>query len=267
MDVLDYWSIKNFEISSFSYPLKDRINKSYRTSGGDNSGLCLYTYNELGFRGDSITKNGFKVMSFGCSHTEGVGVNDHETWPSRVCQMIPDSVNHNFGTGGRSNDFIARTLLTFFDLIKPDLVLILYTYPHRREYYDSNGGINPYSPIKPWGFFKETEEGTKICENLILSQNDNEDLINWYKNHQLIKIFLENKGCNWIWDNSHVKTNYVDSNKFNGGFDEKFMDLGADKKHSGPLHHLNYSYKLIRHILKEHPEYLPPNSGYKKSIL
>jgi hypothetical protein len=51
-----YWNPETFEISSYKYSLKERVNKRYSTSGGDNTKLCTYTYNELGFRGDSIKK-------------------------------------------------------------------------------------------------------------------------------------------------------------------------------------------------------------------
>ena len=135
MKSLQYWNPEGFEISSFQFNLDGRKNKTYNTSGTDNTGLCTYTYNELGFRGDSIKKEGFKVMSIGCSNTEGVGVNDVDTWPSQFTSHISNGVNMNFGTGGRSNDFISRCLLTYYDLIKPDLVLIMYTSASRREIY------------------------------------------------------------------------------------------------------------------------------------
>ena len=124
MNPLKYWNSEGFEISSFKFKLDERKNKIFKTSGSDNTGLCTYTYNELGFRGDSIKKEGFKVMSFGCSNTEGVAVNDNETWPAQFTSLIPNGVNFNFGTGGRSNDFICRCLMSYYELIKPDLVLI-----------------------------------------------------------------------------------------------------------------------------------------------
>jgi hypothetical protein len=79
---LKFWTADGFEISSYKWGISERINSTYNYSGGDNTGKCSYTYNELGFRGDSIHKNGFKIMSIGCSNTEGVGVNYHDTWPA-----------------------------------------------------------------------------------------------------------------------------------------------------------------------------------------
>ena len=123
MKSLKYWTPNGFILSSHSSSLLERANKKYKACGGDNTGLCTYTYNELGFRGDNIHKNGFKIMSLGCSITEGIGVNDDETWPAQFCKLVPNSVNLNFGAAGKSNDFITRCLITYFDLIKPNLIL------------------------------------------------------------------------------------------------------------------------------------------------
>ena len=269
MNLLKYWTVDDFEISSHSYNLNSRKNKSYRTSGSDNSGKCLYTYNELGYRGDSIKKDGFKIMSLGCSLTEGVGVMDNQTWPSIVSQMVPNGVNLNFGTGGRSNDFISRAILTYFDLIKPDLILILYTYPNRREYFSSDGGIHPFSGAASWGYFSEEKEGKLIYENLVLSQNKFEDEVNWFKNHLIIKHFLENRKCNWVWDNSLIETTYTDENMFSGEFGRKYLDLGADGLHPGKNHHFNYAMKIFNNIIKNRPGYFPKGSEnyYKKSLI
>ena len=61
MKTPQYWSPESFEISTYKFPLKDRVNKTYTTSGSDETNLCTYTYNELGFRGDSVKKEGFKT--------------------------------------------------------------------------------------------------------------------------------------------------------------------------------------------------------------
>jgi len=243
MNVLRYWTSDEFEISSYKWKLEDRKNTIHTTSGSDNSGLCTYTYNELGFRGDSINKKGFKVMSLGCSLTEGVGVNDNETWPAQFCSHIPNSVNFNFGTGGRSNDFITRCLLSFFDLIKPDLVLVLYTYKHRREIYTNTNGVEPYIPGKSWGYLEETLEGRNIQQLKDGLGNDNEDFINWYKNHLLITNFLQCKNVPFVWNGSLAEIEYTDTNKFDYDY-TSFLDLGKDNSHPGSEHNKIYSQNL-----------------------
>ena len=171
MKPLEYWTPEEFEISSFLFNLNERKGKTYKTSGTDNTGRCSYSYNELGFRGDSIKKNGFKIMSLGCSNTEGVGVNYSDTWPAQFSYLIPNGVNFNFGTGGRSNDFICRCLLTYYDIIKPDLVLIMYPSPLRREIYTENDGIEPFMPTARWGWLETTEQGREVQNHLVSLQN------------------------------------------------------------------------------------------------
>lgn len=243
MKPFEYWTLDGFEISSYKYSLKERVNQTYTKSGSDNTNKCTYTYNELGFRGDSITKEGFKVMSIGCSLTEGVGINDNETWPAQFSKLIPNAVNMNFGTAGRSNDFICRCLMSYYDLIKPDLVLIMYTYPHRKEFYTNDGGIEPFIPGLKWGYMEETNTGEVVQSGLSQIQNDNEDLINWYKNHQLIKLFLESKKCNWSWNGSFLNTEYLDNFRFDGDYNN-FIDVGVDGTHPGPKHNALYSKQL-----------------------
>jgi hypothetical protein len=268
MKTLKYWSPEGFEITSFQFKLTQRKNRTYQTSCTDNTKLCSYTHNELGFRGDSIKKEGFKVMSIGCSNTEGVGVNDNETWPHGFAKYIPNGVDLNFGTGGKSNDFISRCLLTYYDLVKPDLVLIMYTNPQRREIYTKNNEVESFMPTTSWGWLKETAEGREVQNNLLSLQNENEDFINWYKNHLLIKYFLESKKCNWIWNGwFRIPIEYEEFNRFDGDYKIN-LDLGVDNMHPGPIHNYQYSIRLFEHIKTNFRNYLTENiTKIKKNLI
>lgn len=254
---LKYWTPEGFEISSYKWNLSDKVNKSYQTSGSDNTRLCTYTYNELGFRGDSIHKDGFKIMSIGDSNTEGVGVNNDETWPAQFSKLISDGVNHNLGMGGRSNDYIARCLITYYDFIKPDLVLIMYTSPQRRELYTKDGGLEPFMITSQWGYMEETEEGREVQQSLTTIQNDYEDFMNWYKNHLLIKYFLESKKCNWLWNGwMGIPEKYTEFNRFDGAYGT-FIDDAVDNIHPGPKHNQKYSQRLMNYIYSNFRGYVP----------
>jgi hypothetical protein len=267
MNPLKYWTTNEFEVSSYKWNLSERKNKVFKQSGTDTSELCTYTYNEVGFRCDSFTKAGFKIMSIGCSLTEGVGVNDNETWPYQFANYIPNAVNLNLGTGGRSNDFITRCLLTYYDLIKPDLVLIMYTNPQRREVYTNDNGIEPFMPTARWGWLETTEQGREVQNHLVSLQNENADFINWYKNHLLIKYFLETKKCNWLWNgNFGISKDYDEFNRFDGEY-ENHLDKGTDGSHPGPIHNYHYSIKLFEHIKSKFRDYLPENIGEVKRSL
>jgi len=248
MKALEYWNPAGFEISSFRNNLSERVNQTYKGSGSDITGNCTYTYNELGFRGASIKKEGFKVMSLGCSITEGVGVNDNETWSHQLCKLIPNGVDLNFGCGGRSNDYITRCLMTYYDLVKPDLVLIMYTESHRREFYTNEGGIEPFHH-KSWGYFKETENGVNEHNAHLTLLNKSNNFINWYKNHTLIKLFLESKKCNWVWNGWYATNDYNDNNRFDGDYSAPFVDNGVDGAHPGYIHNKKYSKKLYTYLV------------------
>jgi hypothetical protein len=254
MNPLKYWSPESFEISSFRWGIVERRNKTYKWSGSDQTGLCSYSYNELGFRADSIYKEGFKVMSIGCSNTEGVGVNIEETWPAQFCDLIGNAVNINLSVGGRSNDFIARVLLTYYDFFKPDLVLIMYTESHRKEFFTKDGNIEPFHHI-PWGYFSETEEGKEEHNALLTILNKENNYQNWLKNHFLITYFLETKKANWLWDGWFATDRYTDERRYNGDF-YPHIDFGVDGKHPGPNTHQKYAKNIYKYIQTNFPQYL-----------
>jgi hypothetical protein len=265
--ILKHWNFENFDVSGYDRDsLKMRKFLKTKTASNDKSGICTYTYNELGFRGDSIYKDGFKVMSIGCSYTECIGVNDDETFPYYFSKLITNGVDLNFGFGGRSNDYISRCLLTFFDVVNPNLVIITYTHSHRREYYTDTNTVEPFMPTSVWDYMEENQTGKNIHRNMVELQNDNEDTINWYKNHLLIKYFLESKKCNWIWTGPDTPKEYTDLNKFNGDF-EKLEDFAVDGIHAGPKTNKSYAHNLFNYILKNYSNFLPKELDKLAKIL
>jgi hypothetical protein len=242
MESLEFWKPKGFDIASYKWLLEERKNKEILGNGSD-TGTCYYTFNELGFRGDSPKKKGLKIMSVGCSHTEGIGVHDRQTWSHYLSRMIPNGVDLNLGISGRSNDYIARSILTWVNELKPSIVLVMYTYPHRREFYRDNGDVEPYHP-NPWGYFDEEKEGRMIWANKIASSNDEEDFINWYKNHQLITYYLKSKQIPFIWNGTFVGTNYTDESRFDGNY-PNFTDSHT---HATALQNEEYAKNLYKYI-------------------
>lgn len=237
MDILKYWNKDTFDITGFKWFLSERKNKSFTTSGSDNTTHNLYTYNELGFRGDSLPLVGKKLMAVGCSHTEGIGVNDDQTWPYYLSKLLNYS-HINFGFTGRSNDYISRCILTFAEEIKPDLICIMYSYPERREYYTRGDGVEPYHP-NPWGWFDENE---KEFSSMVSLSNPNNDFINWYKNHLLITNYLQNQNIPFIWNGSFLNTDYTDDFRFDGNYS---IEYGT---HANPEQNKSYAEGLFNFI-------------------
>jgi hypothetical protein len=135
----------------------------------------------------------------------------------------------------------------------------MYTSPHRREIYTKDGGLEPFMITSQWGYTEETEDGRELQNNLTAIQNDYEDFMNWYKNHLLIKFFLETKKCNWLWNGwMEIPDTYSEFNRFDGQYGT-FLDFGVDGTHPGPSHNRNYSKGLFHHINNNFKGYLPIN--------
>ena len=62
MESLKFWKPKGFDIASYKWLLEERKNKEILGNGSD-TGTCYYTFNELGFRGDSPKKKGLKIVA------------------------------------------------------------------------------------------------------------------------------------------------------------------------------------------------------------
>ena len=242
MKSLKYWNTEEFDIASYKWSIKERVDKELLGNGSD-PGNCYYSFNELGFRGDSPKKNGIRIMSVGCSHTEGISVHNQQTWSHILSRKIQNGVDLNLGISGRSNDYIARTILTWTDYLKPSLVLVMYTYPHRREYYRETGEIEPFHPI-PWGYFDEDMQGRKKWANILEINNDEENFMNWYKNHQLITYYLKSKDIPFIWNGTFVGTQYTDENRFDGNY----PNLPDEHMQATESENSAYATELYKHI-------------------
>jgi hypothetical protein len=256
MNSLRFWKKSGFDVGTYDWKLENRRNKTTNISGSDNSQTNTYTYNELGFRGDSIYKNGFRIMSVGCSHTEGVGVNDDQSWPHYFSQLVNNGVDLNAGFGGRSNDYIARCIITMVDTFRPQLVNIMYTYPSRKEYYRYNGDLEPFH-MNPWGYFADDIEGKEEYKAIARITHDENDLINWYKNHLLITNFLKARNIAYTWNGCFLMDEVVtDANRFDGDYGN-FREFSIDGKHATAEHNQKYAQKLYNFILKNEIIELP----------
>jgi len=216
------------------WPLRDRINKSYNTSGSDNTGVNTYSYNEIGYRGDSINDN-IDILAIGCSHTEGIGVSDNETWPYFVAKEL-NCKHINLGYTGRSNDYIARVTALYVRQFNPKVVTVMYTYPSRREFW-TEYGPQPYT-INPWGYFKDHPEKYKSFTQLNTLENN---IQNFIKNHLIVQLACQAAGSKLVWNGSFLDFDYSDSTRFDG-------DYYIEDRHATSEENKVYSSKLVGYL-------------------
>ena len=92
-----------------------------------------YSYNNRGFR-DTDWPVDLKesIWCIGDSFTVGLGQPWSHTWPQRL-QAKTNTRTINVSLDGASNDWIARKTLDLIDNVSPDIIVIQWSFIHRRE--------------------------------------------------------------------------------------------------------------------------------------
>jgi len=133
--------------------LPSRINQHWQFSGMDQLSLCLdknhflryphsidYCYNSRGFRGaewpNSVAELQSAIWCIGDSFTLGLGSPLSHTWPFRL-SIIKNRVTINVSMDGASNEWIAKVAERIATTVKPQHMVIMWSYTHRREKSDT----------------------------------------------------------------------------------------------------------------------------------
>lgn len=158
----DYFNLEcnTMGLDSLEHCFDKKHYKSYPKS-------VVYKFNSLGYR-TSETINGNEILAVGDSFTLGLGVNVEDTWPEQLSRMLNYPVL-NFSLNGASNDWIARRSTELLNFFKPKLLIVHYSFSHRRE-----------RPQPTWHDNERTE-----CEPIY---SESENFENWKKNFETISL-------------------------------------------------------------------------------
>jgi hypothetical protein len=130
--------------------LPSRVNQCWTESGIDSLKDCYnkkhfksyphpieYSYNSRGYRDDEwpidLTELQNSVWCIGDSFTVGIGSPLKHTW-TRILQQRTDQQVINVSMDGASNNWIARKAVEVLQRIKPKIIILHWSYTHRREY-------------------------------------------------------------------------------------------------------------------------------------
>jgi hypothetical protein len=130
--------------------LRRQVNQQWQYTGMDSLEYCLdknyfnsyphtveYKYNSRGFRDQEwptdIIELKQAVWCVGDSFTVGIGSPVEHTWPYQVSQQLGKRTI-NISMDGASNEWIARKVLQIQETISPELIIIQWSYTHRREH-------------------------------------------------------------------------------------------------------------------------------------
>lgn len=186
-----------------------------------------YTFNEYGFRSDSFEeRSDINILTCGCSHTVGVGVNQQEAWPFMLKKLIQKHTGKtvkvwNLATSGASPDYVVRSVFKTIDILNPDYVCIFWPPITRLETPDSLlHSIVNQNFIKNKDFPKQFVNGMWLQDYLFT------------KNDEFLKSFCKS-------NNVHLVTNTVNKSVVENIERDYFPadSSGRDGLHPGPEWH------------------------------
>src|ERR1035437_5443933 len=172
---------------------------------------CItYDINSFGYRTkefDQINKDAFQILVCGCSQTFGMGLRIEMRYGEQLKELIQQKYNLqeieiiNLGIGGRSIDFVVRTIFQSIFVLNPDYVFCLLPDLIRREYISYNN--NEIFP-KHFGIWVRKEDGFSDISNEDFSiamttlMSDEWDFFSFIKNISFLEFIL--KDYQWSWD-------------------------------------------------------------------
>jgi len=201
-----------------------------------------YSFNKWGYRADEFEEidDSFGVVTIGCSHSFGWGVDTDKTYSAIFCKLLSENFpklkvkNWNLSLPSKSNDYISRTALNFMPFLKPKIVLVCFTGIYRREYYDLDGNCLDYllgRTIKENDHLicreKHTswmEENCGIYDHLKELTSVHDSNMNFFKNYKLIELTVQQLKIKWafstIEENQWIIKNDIDKSCYLGQWDK-----------------------------------------------
>lgn len=248
------------EIPFNAIPVTEDVEKKYLNRHG-------YACEDFGPRGV------INVLALGCSWTQG----DVKTgsFPEYAAAHLSERLgvpvkSWNLGLGGRSSDYMSRTLLCTLDYLKPDIVLLNFPTLDRREFFRNDGRKLKYQI--EW-MLEEKHNGSHwqqlgaVDRNLVKHLNElvspYDDAVNFLKNFKLMELLLDSRKVMWAFSTVPVPSTvdtlkelmsmgWISSEHYLGGSFEIFDFLSEADHHPGKESHRTHGIRLANHILERY---------------
>jgi hypothetical protein len=158
-----------------------------------------------------------------------------------------------------SNDFISRLIYSTVPVLKPDLVVIYWTYVSRRDLYADDG--NTLSFAQHWSEmsvqYPEKYHGLLTSQQALNNWRANAN--NFLRNYLFVKYFLQTHSIPYVWSleshewykNKHHYFDQFDHDRYvNCGLENYCTDFSRDQMHPGRKSIDVISKRLFYHYCK-----------------
>ncbi len=192
-----------------------------------------YTLNSLGYRCaefDTIDWSN-SILCFGCSHTFGVGVSDHDTWPAHLSRLL-NVPTVNLGIAGSSIQLNWATTVRLLTAgIRPRAVVYYWPDANRSCEFEPDG------KICNWGVWREPV----ISPDKRRGYLGTAWMLNAQHNRTMAQLYIDSIA--WSCPTLH----YTWSSQLNIPTATHMIkiDTARDMMHPGPL-----SQKAFAHVIK-----------------
>lgn len=139
---------------------------------GENAVPVSYRYNSEGFRDEEFDRTPAGI-ALGCSHTQGIGVDEQSTWPVQLSQLLGKKV-WNLGIGGAALDTCFRVLEYWIQRLDVEFVVCCVPGVARYEVFRQGWqNVLPAMPVYPEWLEQYQKNWITFEENGELNQRKN----------------------------------------------------------------------------------------------
>jgi hypothetical protein len=171
-----------------------------------------YRFNAQGYRCAEFDAprddSSVTVVALGASEVMGTGVPQGETFTAVFARLLGERIGRpavawNLGVGGGSADCVARMLFSTLAVLQPDVVLMTFPHPARREHLGDDGRVHCHNREGPAG--RKLADRLLDPENYVLTQanlnlsSEFNDTINLYKNYKVCEALCRASPAMWLF--------------------------------------------------------------------